>query len=151
MAEEETKPVVREPQTDELEVVDEGPKRFVSHGPLVIQDTVTGLYWLKKDSWQDRGKYYNWHESIEFAERKNVRKIGGLRTGAYRPMKKRPPCTTQHGKISEKPAKRFISIPCFQKVRLKCSGPWQTPPHGDLDSISRRESSPVPMNMLSGR
>ena len=79
MAEEETKPVVREAQTNELEVVDEGPKRFVSHGPLVIQDTVTGLYWLKKDSWQDRGKYYNWHESIEFAERKNVRKIGGFK------------------------------------------------------------------------
>ena len=78
MAEEETKPVVRDAQADDLEVVDDGPKRFVAHGPFVIHDTVTGLYWLKKDSWQDRGKYYNWHEAKEFAERKNVRKIGGF-------------------------------------------------------------------------
>ncbi|MDH5761745.1 MAG: DUF1566 domain-containing protein [Nitrospinota bacterium] len=78
MAEEETKPVVQDTQTDKLEIVDEGPKRFVEHGPQVIQDTKTGLYWLKKDSWQDRGKYFNWHEAKEFAERKNVRKIGGF-------------------------------------------------------------------------
>ena len=89
MAEEETKPVVDDTKTNELEVVDdaktnelevvdEGPKRFVAHGALVIQDTETGMYWLKKDSWQDRGKYFNWHEAKEFAERKNVRKIGGF-------------------------------------------------------------------------
>jgi hypothetical protein len=78
MAEEETKPVVRDAQADDLEVVDEGPKRFVAHGPFVILDTLTGLHWLKKDSWQDRGKYFNWHEAKEFSERKNVRKIGGF-------------------------------------------------------------------------
>ena len=78
MAEEETKPVVHDAKTNELVVVDEGPKRFVAQGPLVVQDTKTGMYWLKKDSWLDRQKYLNWHESIEFAERKNVRKTGGF-------------------------------------------------------------------------
>ena len=79
MAEEETKPVVQGAHTDDkLEVAEEGPKRFVEHGPLVIHDTQTGFYWLKKDSWQDKGKYFNWHEAKEFAERKNVRKIGGF-------------------------------------------------------------------------
>ena len=78
MADEETKPVVKNQQTDKLEVIEEGPKRFVEPGPLVVQDTVTGLYWLKKDSWQDKGKYFNWYEAKEFAERKNVRKIGGF-------------------------------------------------------------------------
>jgi len=78
MADEETKPAVQEEQTDNLEVVDEGPKRFVEHGPLVIHDTKTDMYWLKKDSWLDKGKYFNWHESKEYAENKNVRKIGGF-------------------------------------------------------------------------
>ena len=78
MAEEETKPVVHNAQDDKLEVVEEGPKRFVEHGPQVIHDTQTGMYWLKKDSWQEKRKYFNWHESIELAEKKNVRKIGGF-------------------------------------------------------------------------
>ena len=78
MADEETKPVVQNQQTDKPEVIEEGPKRFVEHGPLVIHDTETGLYWLKKDSWQDKGKYFNWYEAKDFAERKNVRKIGGF-------------------------------------------------------------------------
>ncbi len=78
MAEEETKPAVRDAQSDELEVVDEGPKRFVEYGPLVIHDTVTNVYWLKKDSWLDKRKYFNWHESIDYAEKKNVRTIGGF-------------------------------------------------------------------------
>ncbi len=72
------KPVVQKQQTDQPEVIEEGPKRFVEHGPLVIHDTETGLYWLKKDSWQDKGKYFNWHEAKDFAEKKNVRKIGGF-------------------------------------------------------------------------
>ncbi len=78
MAEENNKPVVQDATTDKPEVVDEGPKRFVEHGPLVIHDTETGMYWLKKDSWQEKGKYFNWHEAIDFAEKKNVRKIGGF-------------------------------------------------------------------------
>lgn len=78
MAEEETKPAVQDEQSDELEVVEEGPKRFVDYGPLVVHDTVTNLYWLKKDSWLDKGKYFNWHESKDYAEKKNVRKIGGF-------------------------------------------------------------------------
>ncbi len=72
------KPVVQKQQTDQPEVIEEGPKRFVEHGPLVIHDTETGLYWLKKDSWQDKGKYFNWHEAKDFAEKKNVRTIGGF-------------------------------------------------------------------------
>lgn len=78
MADEETKPVVQDAQTDELEVVDEGPKRFIDYGPHVIQDTETGLYWLKKDTWLEKKKYFNWHESRDYAELKNVRKIGGF-------------------------------------------------------------------------
>ena len=78
--EEELKPVVSEPEKDsqKIEKIDEGPKRFVEHGPLVILDTDTGLYWLKKDSWQDKGKFFNWHEGKDYAERKNVRQIGGF-------------------------------------------------------------------------
>ncbi len=78
MAEEETKPIVQDQQTDKPEVIEEGPKRFVEHGPLVIHDTKTGLYWLKKDSWLDKRKYFNWHEAMDYAEIKNVRKIGGF-------------------------------------------------------------------------
>ncbi len=55
---------------------DEGPKRFVEKGPHVIYDTQTGLFWLKKDSWQDKGKFFNWHEARDYADNKNMRKIG---------------------------------------------------------------------------
>lgn len=75
---EQTKPAVQDEQTDQLEVVDEGPKRFVEHNPLVVHDTETKVYWMKKDSWQDKKKYFNWHESMDYAEKKNVRKIGGF-------------------------------------------------------------------------
>jgi len=54
------------------------PKRFVEKGPHVIFDTKTKLYWLKKDSWQDKGKFFNWHEAREYADRKNLRKTGGF-------------------------------------------------------------------------
>lgn len=62
----------------EIEKKEEGPKRFVAKGPLVVYDTKTGLSWLKKDSWQEKGKFMNWHEAKEFAQLKNVRKIGGF-------------------------------------------------------------------------
>ena len=58
--------------------VDDGPKRFVVKGPHVVLDTKTNIFWLKKDSWQDKGKFFNWHEATEFAERKNIRKTGGF-------------------------------------------------------------------------
>ena len=58
--------------------VDEGPKRFVEKGPHVLFDTKTNVFWLKKDSWQDKGKFFNWHEAIEYSDRKNLRKIGGF-------------------------------------------------------------------------
>lgn len=57
---------------------DEKPKRFLEKGRDVIFDNKTRLYWLKKDSWQDKGKFFNWHEAVEFADRKNLRKIGGF-------------------------------------------------------------------------
>ena len=57
---------------------DDKPKRFVEKGRDVIFDNKTRLYWLKKDSWQDKGKFFNWHEAVEFADRKNLRKIGGF-------------------------------------------------------------------------
>ncbi|KMP12645.1 hypothetical protein UR09_00625 [Candidatus Nitromaritima sp. SCGC AAA799-A02] len=57
---------------------DEGPKRFVEKGPHVIQDTQTGIFWLKKDSWQDKGKFFNWHESRDYSDNKNMRRIGGF-------------------------------------------------------------------------
>ena len=53
------------------------PKRFVEKGPHVVFDTKTNVYWLKKDSWLDKGKFFNWHESREYADRKNLRKTGG--------------------------------------------------------------------------
>ncbi len=54
------------------------PKRFEEKGPHVVFDTKTNLYWLKKDSWQDKGKFFNWHESVEYADKKNLRSIGGF-------------------------------------------------------------------------
>ena len=57
---------------------DEGPKRFVSKGPHVLLDSKTNTFWMKKDSWQDKGKYFNWHESRDYMEMKNIRKIGGF-------------------------------------------------------------------------
>jgi hypothetical protein len=65
-------------KTDEQieKVEDEGPKRFISKGPFVVYDTETGISWMKKDSWQDKGKFFNWHESRDYADTKNIRKIG---------------------------------------------------------------------------
>ena len=54
------------------------PKRFLEKGPHVLLDTKTNIYWLKKDSWQDKGKFVNWHEAVEYNDRKNLRKIGGF-------------------------------------------------------------------------
>jgi hypothetical protein len=53
-------------------------KRFQEKGPHVIFDAKTGIYWMKKDSWQDKGKFFNWHESRNYADTKNLRKIGGF-------------------------------------------------------------------------
>ena len=66
-----------ESASQEIEKVDEGPKRFVAKGPVVL-DTKTGLTWMKKDSWQEKGKFMNWHEATDYALLKNVRKIGGF-------------------------------------------------------------------------
>lgn len=63
-------PQVKEAKTEQ--------KRFVDKGPMVVWDTKTNTYWLKKDSWQDKGKFLNWHESREFANNKNTRKVGGF-------------------------------------------------------------------------
>lgn len=60
-----------------LEPAQEGPKRFVDKGP-VVHDTETDLYWMKKDSWQDKNKFLNWHESRDYADMKNLRRIGGF-------------------------------------------------------------------------
>ena len=57
---------------------EEGTKRFVEKGPLVILDTETNIYWLKKDSWQDKGKFFNWHEAKDYADTKNLRSIGSF-------------------------------------------------------------------------
>ena len=57
---------------------DTEPKRFVEKGPQVILDTETNIFWLKKDSWQDKGKFFNWHESKDYADTKNLRSIGGF-------------------------------------------------------------------------
>ena len=69
---------IQKTQSDAPVRVDEGPKRFVEKGPHVILDTKTGIFWLKKDSWQDKGKFFNWHESNEYSDKKNLRKIGGF-------------------------------------------------------------------------
>ena len=57
---------------------DDKPKRFVEKGRDVVFDSKTRVYWLKKDSWQDKGKFFNWHEAVTFADNKNLRKIGGF-------------------------------------------------------------------------
>lgn len=65
-------------QKAELTQQEQEQKRFVKKGPLVIYDTETGIYWMTKDSWQDKGKFFNWHESRDYAETKNLRKTGGF-------------------------------------------------------------------------
>ena len=61
----------------EVERQEEGPKRFVEKGP-VVHDSETDIYWMKKDSWQDKSKFLNWHESRDYADNKNMRSIGGF-------------------------------------------------------------------------
>jgi len=56
----------------------EAPGRFIEQGPHTILDTQTGIHWLKKDSWQDKGKFLNWHESRDYTETKNMRSVGGF-------------------------------------------------------------------------
>jgi hypothetical protein len=56
----------------------EAPKRFIEKGPHVVFDSKTKIFWMKKDSWQDKGKYFNWHESRDYSDNKNMRKIGGF-------------------------------------------------------------------------
>lgn len=56
---------------------DKTTKRFIEKGPHVVFDAKTSVYWLKKDSWLDKGKFFNWHESRDYADKKNLRKIGG--------------------------------------------------------------------------
>ena len=70
-------PQTKNPDT-EIQPADIGPKRFVEKGPHVLYDTETGIFWMKKDSWLDKGKYFNWHESRDYADNKNMRKIGGF-------------------------------------------------------------------------
>jgi len=69
---------IQQVKSDVPAKVDEGPKRFIEKGPHVIYDTATKIFWLKKDSWQDKGKFFNWHESNEYNDKKNLRKIGGF-------------------------------------------------------------------------
>lgn len=69
---------IQQTKNDDLVKADEGPKRFVEKGPHVVLDTKTGVFWMKKDSWQDKGKFFNWHESCDYTDRKNIRKIGGF-------------------------------------------------------------------------
>lgn len=69
------------PQTRDQKAVKEQKqeqKRFLEKGPQVLLDTRTGIYWMKKDSWQDKGKFFNWHESRDYADTKNLRRIGGF-------------------------------------------------------------------------
>ncbi len=54
------------------------PARYVEKGRDVVFDSETRVYWMKKDSWQDKGKFFNWHEAVEYSDRKNLRKIGGF-------------------------------------------------------------------------
>ena len=71
---------VPEKQTQSADIEkaqEEGPKRFIGKGP-VVHDTETDIYWMKKDSWQDKGKFFNWHESRDYADFKNMRSIGGF-------------------------------------------------------------------------
>jgi hypothetical protein len=69
---------VQQIKSDAPAKVEEGPKRFVEKGPHVVQDTKTGIFWMKKDSWQDKGKFFNWHECCDYNDRKNLRKVGGF-------------------------------------------------------------------------
>lgn len=59
-------------------IKDQGPKRFVEKGPMVVYDSKTDIYWMKKDSWQDKGKFFSWYEARDLADNKNLRKIGGF-------------------------------------------------------------------------
>jgi len=74
--------------------VDEGPKRFVEKGPHVVLDTKTNVFWLKKDSWQDKGKFFNWHEAVEYSDRKTFVKSVVLMTGGYHFLTRLKHCMT---------------------------------------------------------
>lgn len=69
---------VEKPEQAAVAKKDDKPKRFVEKGKDVVFDSKTRVYWLKKDSWQDKAKFFNWHEAVEYSDRKNIRKIGGF-------------------------------------------------------------------------
>ena len=130
---------------------DEGPKRFVEKGPHVIYDTQTGLFWLKKDSWQDKGKFFNWHEARDYADNKNMRKIGGFDDWRL------PFCAeakTLFDVSKEHPGKGGVVLhidTIFPEERSRRNGWLEIPPQNGPGFIMLREKRFTPKSTASAR
>jgi len=47
-------------------------KRFKDNGDMTVTDTITGLMWMKEDSYLHTGHWVNWHESSQHINKLNV-------------------------------------------------------------------------------
>ena len=51
--------------------------RFIECGENTIYDTLSGLIWLKKDTYQITGKWMNWVQTRDFIEQQNRIRLDG--------------------------------------------------------------------------
>lgn len=53
-------------------------ERFKDSNNGTILDTQTGLMWQKMDSYHELKKGLNWYEAVEYVDKKNSEKLGGV-------------------------------------------------------------------------
>lgn len=51
--------------------------RYADKGDGTLVDHLTGLMWMKQDTWQELGRLVSWHQGQEFAREKNAKKFAG--------------------------------------------------------------------------
>ncbi len=52
-------------------------ERFVDNGDGSISDQITGLMWMKQDSWLDTNKFLTYRQAKKYADKKNEEAFGG--------------------------------------------------------------------------
>ncbi|MBI4384678.1 MAG: DUF1566 domain-containing protein [Nitrospinae bacterium] len=56
-----------------------GSPRFVDNGDGTVTDLLTGLMWMKNDTWLELGRLVTWHQGQEYAAKMSERKFAGHR------------------------------------------------------------------------
>lgn len=52
-------------------------ERFVDNGDETVSDQITGLMWMKNDSWLDTKKFLTYRQAKKYADKKNEEAFGG--------------------------------------------------------------------------